>query len=305
MAGIFDNFGASFDMEPERSDAAAMAVVNTLQNNQQQQAEDDDLLDVDKLLAKASYYKAIVINGVVEDDGTPQAAEVNAEARLWARQQMAKMLGRYQEPAKAVVENPFSEKETMALKKLAAVALRQMGELPSEPVVKKVETPAGPRVRKVGAPAAASKPAAPAPTQPKASKPPAPAAPPAQGKGGKKALPSVPMKDGQPDYDAIPSKQPFVDVDGTVCRMIDNPRFDPSVEGSKPRTKMKASSQVRAAGGGHPPPSSKAQWEMITQAQSADTIAVAASASATSPFGYDKEASSDLFIAAAAKSLTT
>jgi hypothetical protein len=305
MAGIFDSFASSFDMEPERSDAAATAVVNTLQNQHQAQSEDDDLLDVERLLAKAAYYKIIVTNGVVEEDGTPQAAEVNAEVRLWARQQMAKMVGRYQEPAKAV-ESPFSEKETMALKKLAAVALRQMGELPTEPVVKKVEAPTGPRVRRVEAPASAKKPAAPAPTQPKASKPQAPAAPSAPAKGKKGAAPPVPMNnDGTPNYEAVPSRQPFTDVDGTVCKMIDNPRFDPTNEGSKPRTKMKVTNQVRGAGGGHPPPASKAQWEMITQAQSADTISVAASASATSPFGYDKEASSDLFIAAAAKSLTT
>lgn len=308
MSNIFQQFSSSFDdtddfqptvLSPER---AVEAVAESLEED----TLDEELKEAEKLLAKAAYYKVIAINGVIEDDGTSQAAEVNAESRLWARQQMARMLGRHQEQtAPAKVESPFNEKETMALKKLAALTLAKMGETATEPTVKKVETkPAGPTVRRIQAPKTQtpSKPSAPAKPQQAA---PTPAAKPKAAKGGKKSdLPHVPVVNGEPDYDTFPSKQPFIDVDGAVCKMVDNPRFDPSIEGSKPRTKMKVSNQVRAAGAGFPPPT-KDQMQMLSQAQSMETINSGTSASATSPFGYDKEASQDIFIAAAAGSINT
>jgi hypothetical protein len=299
MPGLFDEFARSFssDDEDETShDGVAQAVVDSLDEDD----IDEELREAEKLLAKAAYYKAIVRNGVIEDDGTTQSTEVNAEARVWARQQMGKMLGRHQEPAK--VEPQFTENEVRALKKLAGFALAKMGELPAEPVVKTVAAqPPTPTVRKV----AAQPPAQPKRVQADTAKPkaaPAPAGPVA--KAGKTKAPRV-KKDaaGEPDYDSVPSGTPFKDVDGTMCKFVDNPNYDPGREGSRPRTKLKIQGQVRAVSGGFPPPT-KDQLTMLSQVQAMETIGSGTSASATSPFGYDKDASTDIFVAAAAKSLT-
>lgn len=303
MAGLFDQFSQAFDSEDEVAQSeVAQAVVQSLD----EEDFDDELREAEKLLAKAAYYKAIVRDGIIQEDGTPQAAEVNAEARLWARQQMGKMLGRYQPEAAKVVEPLFTENEVRALKKLAGFALAKMGELPAEPVVRKVENqPPVPTVRKLTTPSKpkqqdvvkTSKPQQ--DRQPKTSRP---QQPPAAAPAGKRPPRVKKNADGTPDYDGIPSGELFRDVDGNLCKMIDNPRFDPAIEGSKPRTKMKATNQVRVSGG-YPPPT-KDQLSSLSHAQSAATISSGTSASATSPFGSDSDATQDLFIQAAARSLT-
>lgn len=297
MPGLFDEFARSFDSDDEDEtspDGVAQAVVDSLEEDD----IDEELREAEKLLAKAAYYKAIVRTGVIEDDGTQQATEVNAEARIWARQQMGKMLGRHQEQVK--VEPLFTENEVRALKKLAGFALAKMGELPAEPVVKKIETAPTPTVRKVPSQQVKVE-----PKRPQAVAKPKPAAV-AQNtvasKPGKPKAPKVKKNEaGEPDYDSIPSGTPFKDVDGTMCKFVDNPNFDPAREGSKPRTKLKITGQVRAAGTGFPAPN-KQQLEAMSLAQSSATVDSATSASATSPFGYDKEASTDMFVAAAAVS---
>ncbi len=304
MAGLLDEFARSFDSgedEEQSPDAVAQAVVNTLDDDD----IDEEMSEAEKRLSKAAYYKSIIKNGgVIEEDGTPQAAEVNAEAKTWARQKMAELLG----VAKPVVadvkiELPFTPNEITALKKLAGFALAKMGELPADPVVKKVEAPKAPTVKKVAsqqpkkvertelqgkpAPAARAKPQ-PGPNQTVA---------------GKKTKPAKVVKDaeGKPDYESMPSGQVFKDVDGNLYKMVDNPRFDPEVKGSKPRTKLKVTNQVKGVGA-FPTPN-KQQMEAITASQSQDTVNTGASASATSPFGSDTNATPGVFVAAAAGSL--
>jgi hypothetical protein len=143
MAGLFDEFARSFDPVEEREqesspDAVAQAAVDSLDDDE----IDEELSEAEKRLAKAAYYKAIVRGGVIEDDGTSQATEVNSEAKVWARQMMGKLLGLASSlPVPVKVESQFTDNEVKALKKMAGVVLRQMGELPNDPVVKKVEAP--------------------------------------------------------------------------------------------------------------------------------------------------------------------
>jgi hypothetical protein len=298
MAGLFDEFARSFESENEeegeQNDAVSQAVVESLEEDD---GIDEEFSEAERLLAKAAYYKAIARNGVVEDDGTPQATEVNAESRVWAREQMGKMLGRSQ-PKAAPIESVFTPNEVMALKKLAGFTLAKMGEPVSEPVVKTVSAPVAPQVRKVQSqlpPKQVAKPVAPKAPAAKASKPAA--------KPGAKKTPARVSKssDGKPDYSKMPNGEVFKDVDGQLYKMVDNPNFDPDRKGSKPRTKLKVTNQVR--GQGAFPTPTREQMSAITAAQSQDTINVGASASATSPFGSDKQAGQDVFILAAAGSL--
>lgn len=306
MAGLFDNFGSSFDIGEEDSstpDTAAQAVVDALDDDE----IDDELSEAEKRLAKAAYYKAIVRGGVIEDDGTSQAAEVNAEAKVWARQQMAKLLGIAKpEAVAAKVESQFSTNEVMALKKLAAFALAKMGELPNDPVVKKVEAPKAPTVRKVAAQQQSvqqtdlrGKPAPKPPTKPQA-KPGATVA-----AGGKKGKPGKVLKaaDGTPDYANMPSQTVFTDVDNQLYKFVDNPNFDPEKKGSKPRTKLKVTNQVR--GTGALPTPNKMQMEAISASQSMESVNSGVSASVSSPFGAakDEDKTQDVFVLAAGNAL--
>lgn len=303
MAGLFDNFGSSFDMGDDEEaqqasgDAAAQAVVDALDDDD----IDDELSEAEKRLAKAAYYKAIVRGGVIEDDGTSQAAEVNAEARIWGRQQMAKLLGIAKpEAVAAPAASQFTDNEVVALKKLAGFALAKMGELPNDPVVKKVEAPKTPTVKKVAAQPQTDlrgKPAPAAPTKPT----------PGPGKtvAGKKGKPPKvkPGANGAIDYGSIPSKTPFTDTDGNIYKFVDNPNYDPERKGSKPRTKLKVTNQVRATGA-FPTPN-KQQMEALSQQQSIDTVNNGSSASASSPFGAakDEDKTQGVFVAAAANAL--
>jgi hypothetical protein len=310
MPGLFDNFGSSFDMgededEVSTSDNAAQSVVDSLDDDE----IDEELSEAEKRLAKAAYYKAIVRNGVIEDDGTSQATEVNAEARVWARQMMGKLLGlaSAQPAAPVKMELPFTPNEVGALKKLAGIALAKMGETASEPVVKKVEAPATPQVRKVQAQQqakSAQRTEAVGKSAPKAKAKPQPAPSQTVAANGKKKPGKVrPSADGTFDYDRIPSKTPFTDVDGQVYKFVDNPNYDPDRKGSKPRTKLKVTNQVR--GTGAIPTPNKMQMEAITASQSMETVNNGSSASASSPFGAakDEDKTQNLFVAAAASAL--
>jgi hypothetical protein len=304
MAGIFDDFDRAFDTGEGRSesdsdeDQASQAAMDSLDADD---GIDEELREAEKLLAKAAYYKAIVRNGVIEDDGTTQAVEVNAEAKIWARQMMGKMLGRNQpEPVK--VESPFTENEVKALKKLAGFALAKMGELPADPVVKKIEAPPVPTVRKVPAQTKPALQPSKKPAAPPAKKPPVKPQPPARnGKKHRQPGKVAINDDGTPDYESIPTQETFADVDGALCKMVENPAFNPDVKGSKPRSKVKITSQVKVAGG-FPPPN-RYQMESLSQSQSMETISAGVSASATSAVAPDEHANQTVFIAAAAKSL--
>jgi hypothetical protein len=229
---LFDE--SAYDVGTEEDEDAAEQIVSELD----EQDIDEELREAEKKLTKAAYYKALVTSGVVEDDGTDAAAEVNAEASLWARQQMAKLLGREPKaaPAPVKIELPFNEKEIQALKRLAGRALEMAGERAAEPVVRPVTAPPVPTVRTV-----ASKPK-PQP-RPVASKPqpkkPAAKVPP------KKPAPSKKPAKGELDYDAIPSGEVFTDADGAQYKFVDNRNYDPSIEGSKARVKIKVTNQVR------------------------------------------------------------
>jgi hypothetical protein len=298
MAGILDEFARSFDSEeePATAEAAAEAVVNALDDDD----IDEELSEAEKRLAKAAYYKAIVRGGVVEEDGTPQAAEVNAEARVWARQMMGKLLGIAREQAPVKVESPFTPNEVTALKKLAGFALAKMGELPAEPQVKMVEAPKTPTLRKIQAQQQQPAPrtAPPAPSKPQ----PGPGKTATAGKG-KKPPKAKPGADGTVNYDSIPSKTPFTDTDGQIYKFVDNPNYDPDKKGSKPRTKLKVTNQVRGVGA--MPTPNKAQMEAITASQSMEAVNSGVSASASSPFGAgkDEDKVQGLFVAGAAHAL--
>ncbi len=297
MAGLFDEFSRSFESneeEQEAGDAAAQAVVDSLDDDE----IDEELSEAEKRLAKAAYYKAIVRGGVIEDDGTSQATEVNAEAKVWARQMMGKLLGLASAQPAPVAVSQFTPNEVTALKKLAGFALAKMGELPSEPVVKQVQAPAAPQVRKVQAQQQPRKPQAPAAAAPKA-----PPSKPSPGAAGKKPIKVTKAADGTADYENTPSMQVFKDVDGQLYKFVDNPNFDPDRKGSKPRTKIKVTNQVRSARA--LPTPNKMQMEAITASQSMETVNSGASASASSPFGSarDEDKSQSVFVAAAANAL--
>lgn len=267
---------------------------------------DEELAEAEKRLAKAAYYKAIVRSGVIEDDGTPQAAEVNDEARKWARQRMAVLVGIAAPQPVAAPQAPpqFNDREVVALKKVAEKVLASMGERPADPVVKMQAAPAVPTVKKV----AASAP----PKAPKTPVPPAPKAP--AGKTGKPKTKSQLPKtaSGQIDYAKIPSGEVFTDVDGQNYRFIDNRSFDPDrtydalvakgvppelakAQASHPRIKSKVAGRRK----GVVPMPDKRQMEMITAAQANETTNVGGSASATSPFGGDGATQSTYATAAA------
>jgi hypothetical protein len=300
MAGMMDEFAASFgggNQEDESEEDVVDQVVQELDDDE----IDDELREAEKRLSKAAYYKQIALNGVIEDDGSPEASEINAESRLWARQRMLVLLkGEPVIAAPVVAESQFNDKEVFALKKVAEKILLSMGEKPVDPVVKKVQTtpvkPTVPTVRKIQT--TVKKPGGSTPPK----KPPT-QAPPAASAAAKPKKPLKPKKDadGEVDYEAIPSGTVFTDTDGQLYRFLDNPNFNPENPRSKPRTKMKVTTQVKTPGS--IPMPSPSQMSGITAAQSMEAVNIGTSASASSPFGADKDASPNLFIAAAAGAL--
>jgi hypothetical protein len=307
MPNLFEKeYASSFDtgaQETAEADAAASRLVEALNDDN----IDEELSEAEKRIAKAMYYKAIVRGGVVEDDGTAQAAEVNDEAKVWARQQMAVLLGLVTAVAPAPkADATFDEREVKALKLLAS-KLVAMGEEEAkpEPVVKKVSAPTTPVVKKVGAP--------PAPPQPK----PTPKSP---QKTNAKPAPVSAKKSGQAskgvDEDRVADGEEFVDASGRTCRMVpnpilnpDHPSYDPDVFNpespaynpkAKRRVKIVVARQVKN-NQARPMPSPQ-EMAGISMAQSVNAVNQGVSASASSPFGAD-DASPNLFVAAAAKSM--
>lgn len=257
----------------------------------------DVLAEAWKRLQKAQYYQVIVLNGVVEEDGSQDAAEVNAEARRWAGQQVAKLVGAAKPEAPVQkVELPFTPQQIEVLIKLAdrAMAMGLVGKPTATPQVAKAQKPTAPQVRKVQA---ATKPAQPKPAVAPAAPEKKPSAP---AKGGKKKPLKVDAnEEGELDLDKIPTGEVFRDPrDKQLYKMVDNPNFDPDKEGSKPRSKIKVTNQVRPTNAipipqGH-------QMSSITAAQSMETVDAAQSVSASSPFGADEGVNSVTFVKAAA-----
>lgn len=262
-------------------------------------AEQEDTLlnpdaEIDRRLAKAPYYRAIINNGIVEDDGSDISAEINAEFAELARERLRDWLGVGKPKVETKVELPFTPEEVQKLKDLAAAAtftenetkalkswaknlLAKVGELPSEPAVRRVNVAAppaavkrqpvatGPAVRKQQPPAPVAKTES-QPQKPKATPKPARQAPkPAQTRSKpkaettKQAKPVGPVKElprqQQPierteeiAYEQIPLGQVFKDLDGNLYRRVGNPKFDPDVEGSKPWSKIKVTNQVGGIG---------------------------------------------------------
>ncbi len=249
-----DEYG--LDSEP---DAVDLVVAKQLAP-QKQEEDDPELLEVEKAWEKYGYYKVIVKNGVVIDDGSPEAAEVNAEGRLWARQQMAKLFGRGPTAsAPAPTQELFNQDQVNILREIADRTMAAMGSKRQEPQVVRNSAPGkkpGPQPMTQAAVTTKQKP------QPQARQ------------VARPAPDSLPRKkDGSVDYDAIETGKTFVDDNGEKYKFVDNPR--PS-EGSPPRVKLKVSGQVRGRGV-LPMPSQKAQ-EIISQSQAMNAINIGGSA---------------------------
>ena len=293
MAGLFDEFSQEYDVEGEEAPrerdpvSRVVAEIDSLSD----ESIDDELKEAEKRLGKAAYYKVIVRDGVIEEDGSESAAEINAEARLWARQQMAKLLGigGMAVPAPQPAPSQFNDKEVLVIKKLVEKVLASQGERPTEPAVRKVQAqaPQAPTVRKVPTePAAKPKPAKP-PVKPKAPKP-APAA-----SGKPRILRPRATPDGAVNYDAIPTGEVFRDpLDKMLYKFVPHPTED------NRRVKMNVTNQVRnAAALPMPMPS---QMTAISAAQSMETANSGQSANTLFP---DKEGGNDVFILAGAGAL--
>src|SRR5579859_994322 len=287
MGHSFDALEADWALEEDEEDI--LDTVAQVYQDDDEQVEDEDSSDImkeaRKKLQMAAYYEVILKNGVVEDNNTPEARTVNAEGRKWAYGQMAGLLGMEKPEAEkpVVVQSPFTDNEILALKKLAEKLLTMNKEEPPKPVSKLSAAPAEKaKPKKVAAPAPAipkpkpvAKKAPPvAPTPPKRQ-----AAPPTQpiGKqaapGGKKKPPRVKRdEDGNVDYDRVPSNLPFKDVDGATYIFRDNPNFDPDKPGSKPRAKMKMTTQAQGGDIKRLPFPSKHEMEAISYSQSERTV---------------------------------
>ena len=247
MSGLFDNL---LGEDSEEEDGFRQEEADEI---------DEEFSEAEKLLAKAAYYKAVARAGVVDDDGTPQAAEVNAEARAWAREMMGRMLGR--SAAAPPREEVFSESEVRALKRLAGIALAKMGE-PNDPVVKRAEAPPVPRVTKV---ASQQRPAPRAAQQPRK-----------QARTGQKVIKATPkpQKKGDPksaSYDHIPSGQPFQDEEGQTWKWVDNPNYDPSVPKSRARGMIRIDVRQAASNKALPMPQGR-QLDAILAGQASQTV---------------------------------
>ena len=205
---------------------------------------DEELVEAEKRLSKAAYYKVISKNGVVEDDGTDEAAEVNAEAALWARKRMADLLGLgHKQEVAQPVSSQFSEQEVLALRKLAERLLTAQGGSPTpEPQVRKVSAPA-PMAKRVEAKPALSGKAAAKPLK-------------------KKTAAKV-------DYDSIETGKVFVDPrDNAEYKFVPHPEKDGQ------RIKLKVSGQVNNKSRQIPMPTPD-QLTSISAVQAADSVALA------------------------------
>jgi hypothetical protein len=305
MAGLFDDFSASFDDKENSSTDPVGQVVQDI--NAQSEAVSSRLSEFRKRFIKAGYYETIVQNGVMDDDGTDACREINDEVKTWALQRMASLMGEADEKRK--VDMPFDDREieqlkrlaelaeaegaVMALKLLAQKVMTAQGMAPAapKPSVKKVEQgPPVPSVRKI-----VPKPPKTPPVAPAAA---APLTPPSGPKKPRK-VPEAPVNaKGEIDLDKIPSGEVFKDPkDNQLYKMVDNPNFDPERPGSRPRTKMKVTAQVR--GQGRTPMPTGEQLSQISQNQSAAAANTAQSANTIFP---DQEFNQNLVIVAAAKS---
>lgn len=288
---------AGLDQETTSSADPSERIVQSLSDSEIDDI-DDELLEAERRLAKAAYYKVIVKNGVIEDNGSQEAAEINAESKLWARQMMVKLLKgerpEEQKPVQAQLPSVLAnltEKQAVALVKLADKAISMMGEPTVEPTVKKVQTAPTPMVKKVktSAPAPVAKKPASAPAKPKPKAPPKAA-------------------DGKPDYDSVPTGEVFRDVDGHHYKFVENRNYDPSAPlmdaagkpnpYAKQRTKLKVTKQVQNNSG--MPVLSREQLQSVTAAQSLDSVALGRNANEIFP---DSQGGQDVFVMAAAAQL--
>lgn len=259
MSNIYDEFDAAYGVDDPVQEVVTRHV-SPAAGGMPPGGDDDELLEVEKRLNKARYYQTIVKDGVLEDDGSAAASEINAEVSTWARQQMAKLIGR-SVPEKRVSD--FSEDQVSILKEIADRVLASKNGTPApDPVVKRVAQPAvkkqpTPRVKE---PQVVRQAPQQRPQQARQ------AAPQKAKQARPDELPRLP--DGTVDYDAIPTDQPFVE-DGKRYKFVMNPR--PPDDGSKPRVKMNITNQVAPAVR-MPMPGSKQAWESITAMQSQQTI---------------------------------
>jgi hypothetical protein len=268
---------------------------------------DDELREAEKRLAKAAYYKQIVKDGIVNEDGTSEASEINAEVRLWARREMVRLLkGGGADVPVAPTIFPFTDEEVATLKAIVAKLRTGRPAAPPEPTVRTIQAapppPAPPKVKTIktsAAPPPAPKkkpPQGAPPSKPAQTARPQPKAPAADGK--KEKVVRV-RRDAEgkpyPPYDEIPLDITFKDLDGQLYRFIPHPSEDNT------RVKRKISTQVRSPDS-IPMPSREAM-EAISASQSTSTLNTGVSASATSPFGQDNAGTSNHFVAAAAGSM--
>lgn len=253
MDEIYKQFEDEYGLSSE-PDAVDQVVAKQLAP-QKQEEDDPELLEVEKAWEKYGYYKVIVKNGVVIDDGSPEAAEVNAEGRLWARQQMAKLFGRGPTAPTASAPEAFNKDQVNILREIADRTMAAMGTKRQEP---RVVRNAAPGKKPGPQPATAAITAKPKPAARVAQ-------PPADG------LPR--NRDGSVNYDAIETGKVFVDDNGEKYKFVENPR---PTEGSPPRVKLKVSGQVRGRGV-LPMPSQKAQ-EVISQSQAMSAANLGATA---------------------------
>lgn len=310
MGDIFDNFAKQFDTaEAEDDDDAAEQVVQQLSSEDRydQEEEDEGLAEAQRRVNKAIYYQTIARDGVIEDNGSKETAEINAEARLWARQQMKKLINGASEETVAapVVQLPFSEKEIFVLKKLIEKAIPVFfnGEIaPEPPVVKKVQTsatapapaPAAPAIKRVQT--QSHKPVPKKVVAPTAKAPPKPAPAPAKmapAEGPKKPLRVKKGADGDYDYDSIPTDQVFKDPkDNQLYKYVPHPQED------NRRIKRKVTNQVRNVGA--IPMPTQQQQSMISQQKSMESVDLGSSANSIFP---DDKFGGDVLVAAAAKAM--
>ena len=301
--GLLDDFSSEFgDTEDDGPiDEAVDRVIEDLDDEE----IDDELREAEARLSKAAYYKAIVRGGVIEEDGSRESTEINAEARLWARQMMVRLLkGGVADAPAAAVESVFTPNEVRALKLVAGKLLASQGEKAVDPVVKRVQIqPApvrGPQVKVQPATHGAARPK----TKPKAPTPPPTPPPKASRQAPATPQPPAPKRvkraradaQGNVNYDVFENDEVFKDVDGQLYKMIPHPSED------NYRVKRKVSTQVHAADGDARPMPTPQEMEQISAMQSAQTIDAGASASASLP-GGELAGTARHFIAAAAGSL--
>lgn len=306
MADLFDGFEQEFDVEGEEKPAQTDSVARVMAAMQPTASPvedmDEELREAEKRIGKATYYRVIVRDGVIEDDGSSGAREINEEAKLWARQQMARLIGigRVEAVVAAPVAAPqFNDREVVILKKLAEVAAREYGAgKPSEPAVRKVQAAPAPApvARKVQTTPAAPKPEPPKPTPAPAKKPdpklaPAKKKPAASAEKTRILRPKV--VNGVVNYDAIPTGEIFRDPEDK--RLYKFVQSGAAPNDPKVRFKRAVSGQTRGAG--MIPMPSQHQQVHISQTQSTQAADMGGSANTIFP---DKEGGVDVFVLAAA-----